>query len=458
MLRRVFQTTVFFGLTGIIFISLAAIAQAAGTLYVKPVATGSGTCGSWANACALQTALAAASSGNEIWVSAGTYYPTSGTDRTATFSLKSGVGVFGGFVCTETVRGGRDWTAHVTTLSGDIGTTGVNTDNSYHVVTASSTNAATVLDGFTITKGYEPSTDTGNGGGMYIVSGSPTLGHLVFSDNYAYYNGGGLFNSGGSPDLSHVTFRRNQGSTDAGGRGGGGMYTISGAPNFSEVTFDRNTGGGLFMITSTTTLNNVAFSNNQRSLPGGGMYVRGSNVTLINTTFFSNTADLWGAAISIDHSRVTLQHVTIFSHTTGSDAAGLYAQGNSNVLMESSLMWANNPIQTAIYGQAVLTATWSVMEDGCTSGSTVQCSNIITTAAKLGTFGNYGGATDTVPLLAGSSAIDLISNGTNGCGTTIVADQRWATRPTGSGCDAGAYEYASFVPTDFTYLPAIDKQ
>ena len=70
--------------------------------------TGDGS--SWANAFpGLADSLSGAASGTEIWVAKGTYKPTSGTDRTATFQLKDGVAVYGGFAGGETQLDQRGW-------------------------------------------------------------------------------------------------------------------------------------------------------------------------------------------------------------------------------------------------------------------------------------------------------------------------------------------------------------
>ncbi len=79
--------------------------RAAAIRYVKWNAGGANNGTSWTNAyTSLQSALAAASSGAEIWVAAGTYGPTAGTDRTVSFTLKIGVEIYGGFAGTETLR------------------------------------------------------------------------------------------------------------------------------------------------------------------------------------------------------------------------------------------------------------------------------------------------------------------------------------------------------------------
>jgi hypothetical protein len=65
-----------------------------GLKYTSPNAVGIGTCSSWASACALQTAISTAISGNEIRIKAGVHYP--GILRTETFALKNGVSILGG--------------------------------------------------------------------------------------------------------------------------------------------------------------------------------------------------------------------------------------------------------------------------------------------------------------------------------------------------------------------------
>ena len=212
-----------------------------GAVYVNINATGSNNGASWKDAYTdLQTALANTLSGS-IWVARGTYYPTSGTDRLATFTLKNGVKIYGGFVGTETLLTQRNWTTNVTTLSGDIGTVGVATDNSYHVVKGSGTDNTAVLDGFTITAGNANFSGTGaSGGGIFNSYGSPTISNVTFSGNSASH-GGGMYNADSSPSLTNVTFSSNT---------GGGMYNFDFSnPSLTGVTFSGNSadkGGGMF--------------------------------------------------------------------------------------------------------------------------------------------------------------------------------------------------------------------
>lgn len=155
------------------------------TIYVKEGGTGDGS--SWAGAYwDLQDALNEADPNDEIWVAEGTYVPTELSDpcdsRSATFAMKNGVRIYGGFPAVgDPNRDDRDHEAYVTALSGDLlgnddPCTAVadllndpcRSDNSYHVVTGTGEALVpnTILDGFTVTGGnanvYWPDSDGGD--------------------------------------------------------------------------------------------------------------------------------------------------------------------------------------------------------------------------------------------------------------------------------------------------------
>ena len=83
----------------------------------------------------------------------------------------------------------------------------------------------------------------------------------------------------------------------------------------------------------------------------------------------------------------------------------------------------------------------TILEGGCPEAFT--CTNVITTDPKLGVLGDYGGFTQTIPLLEGSPAIDSGSDSV--CPAT---DQRGTSRPQGAHCDIGAFEYSSATFSD----------
>jgi hypothetical protein len=128
--------------------------------YVDADATGGNDGSSWADAFNdLQDGLAATWSDDEIWVAQGIYKPDEGVgitpgDRTATFHLKNGVTIKGGYAgFGEPDPNARDIDAYKTILSGDLlGNDGPdfanNDENSYRVLDATGTGATALLDEF----------------------------------------------------------------------------------------------------------------------------------------------------------------------------------------------------------------------------------------------------------------------------------------------------------------------
>jgi hypothetical protein len=287
------------------FLVITSTALGATTIYVDASASGAGTGSNWTDAYTnLQDALASAASGDQIWVAAGVYYPDAGggmtnDDRTATFTLITGVELYGGFAGGETLLSQRNWGTNVTVLSGDIDQNTLTNTNTYHVLTGGGTDSTAVLDGFTITTGRADGSLSAQkeGAGMVNATSSPTLSNLVFTGNFAETMGAGMFNkSSSSPTLTNVTFSSNEsGST------GGGMRNSNSSPALLNVLFSGNKsqfGGGMYNDSSNPGLTNLTFSGNLALFgSGGGMYNSSSNPTLTNTILWNNQAGTSGHQI-----------------------------------------------------------------------------------------------------------------------------------------------------------------
>ena len=292
-------------------------AYAAGVLFVKQ--NGTGNCSSWATSCSLQTALTNAVSGDEVWVAAGTYKPTTGADRTVSFLLIDGVALYGGFVGTELLRVSRNPVTNITILSGDLnGDDNSNVkfdeltraDNSYHVVIGA---ANATLDGFTITAGNANNIYQSNGGGMLNNSCSPSLANILFSNNSVSGQGGGMYSFRSDSLLTNVTFNHNNSAGE-----GGGMFNIVSNPTLINVTFTSNSattqGGGVynnFNNTGNITFTNVIFNGNSADW-GGGIYNLNSGPSnpVISSATFSNNSAIIGGGMYNGSSNPDLTNVT----------------------------------------------------------------------------------------------------------------------------------------------------
>ncbi|MHC4672542.1 MAG: right-handed parallel beta-helix repeat-containing protein, partial [Planctomycetota bacterium] len=264
------------------FAVLATNVANAGTIYVDDNATGANNGMSWADAFTeLQSALAVATSGDEIWVAAGTYTPDYDVntgmhtgDRIATFQLKNGVAIYGGLAGDEDPAtfnlDDRDFVANETILSGDLNgddaevsdpmdllTEPTRAENSNHVVTGGGTDGTAILDGFTITAGNAVSfyPHYRGGGGMYNDNGNPTLTNCTISGNSSSYDGGGMYNDNGNPTLTNCSFSGNSSKH----YGGGMSNNYDSSPTLTNCSFSGNSAeyaGGMCKWSSRTTLTN----------------------------------------------------------------------------------------------------------------------------------------------------------------------------------------------------------
>ena len=237
-------------------ILLTTSSSQAKVIYVDWSATGSNDGGSWENAfIELTTALAAALAGDEVWVAEGVYRPAPPNgDRSATFDLKSGVAVYGGFLGVESSEAERAPDLYPCILSGDLngddefGATNVQ-ENSCNVVTATSCDENTILDGFVIERGYADSEpNCWRGAGIYIDEGHPIIRDCLFRHNKSLFSGGGVYVYWGSPSFEKCRFFMN------GQRRGGALYLSlhqGDHCSISDSFFGRNhasaTGGAIYL-------------------------------------------------------------------------------------------------------------------------------------------------------------------------------------------------------------------
>src|SRR5690606_30572757 len=251
-----------------------------------------------------------------------------GTTRTASFVLRPGIEIYGGFAGGETQLEQRNPGTHVTILSGDLNgddaawpsTTGW-TENAYHVVT-STAGTTGVLDGFTITHGNANGTSTDDmdrGGGLIFLNGAnPTVRRCRVIHNRVVFGGGGMYLRAASPTVVNVVFETNFGASF-----GGAIDMFSGcAPVFRACSFIGNTaaraGGVEVFGSSTPTLVNCLFRGNSATGAGGGgaMFIASnSNPTIRNCTIAFNNATAQGGGLLFSASAGTLGNCIVWGNT-----------------------------------------------------------------------------------------------------------------------------------------------
>lgn len=306
--------------------------DAKGILYIKKGATGNGS--SWSNAYGdFQSAMNSTNAAIlQVWIAAGTYSPNYGFS----FSIKDGVKIYGGFAGTENDISQRDLKTNITNLQGIRNC----------VIRTKKLTAATLLDGFTISDGFNQTDSSGNngrGGGIFNDESFLTISNCIFINNTASA-GGGISNTGGFPIITNCTFINN---------GAAAIYNWSCSATITNCNFDKNISAvaAISNQRSTITVTNCNFTENTGT-DGGAMYNEFSNVTVSNCNFLKNnskralaTINGGGAMYNNFYSNIYIYNCSFIENSAPRYGGAMINNNLTNVTIVNSL-FANNTAVT----------------------------------------------------------------------------------------------------------------
>lgn len=339
--------------------------------YVKPVATGTGDGSSWENASGnLQNMIDELAKNNpqnlpgEVWVAAGTYVPQvqviSGTTYSASFLMRDGISVYGGFAGDEISKQEREvgkmpWNfVNKTILEGSYyehSKTSWNesnhkwtlTSDSRHVVFfsplpsegKSGFDKSTILNGVTIRGGYAQGGEgvadfmTDRGAGVYMGINA-TLEKCIVTENSSTGNGGAVYMYGGRV-MNSLIYNNNA-------DGDGGAVYVDNA--------------GIVLASMLT--NNSANNGSGAYLAHTGNWTDGKphpEYLILSTSVVSNNTSRLNGAVYCAKGGVLMQNTitnndcptaTDNTSANASQSGGLYV--DSYGLVINSVLW-NNTIQ-----------------------------------------------------------------------------------------------------------------
>jgi hypothetical protein len=239
--------------------------------------------------------------------------------------------------------------------------------------------------------------------------------------------GGGIENTG-SLTITASTISGN--ATGVGGNSGnGGMVAGGSSGGGTSVFFGGSSGpgGGIDTSTAITVQNSTIAGNTtggvgHQGIPSGGQSVTGSP-----------GVPGPGGGLNQAAAGATLTHDTIAGNTAVGAGGGLNAGGGAVIAAGNSIVASNRSGALLVNCNGPIVPTGNDIVFGDNTCGVPQGGD-----PRLGPLAANGGPTQTMALLAGSSAINVVS--ANNC--PLSTDERGAARPQGSGCDAGAYEVA----------------
>ena len=260
-------------------------------------------------------------------------------------------------------------------------------------------------------------TATRYGGGIYFEGGSSAFDSLYITDT--------LIDSNKAQKTTSL-------STDHGN--GGGIYIMSGivqlgrGPDLGTVTIQGNTAsdyGGGICSKGYLNIKSVTISSNTASVYGGGIQATGSTVVFSGGRIQNNTASQLGGGISLSKNssstgaKLNLSGGLVGGNTAGQNGGGICVGASCELILDGSGVIGDSSVTS--------TASSASCSNKAVKGGGIYCEGSITSSAAFtgGIYANYasssgGGiytvSTGSVSITGGSISYNSAGSGTSGDG------------------------------------------
>ena len=382
--------------------------------YVKPTATGTGDGSSWDNASGdLQKMIDDLADNNvsqqagEVWVAAGTYKPQSqlisGMNYSASFRMRDGISVYGGFVGNETskqerAKGTMPWDfKNVTVLEAAYYESKLAWTNSKWTVGSDSRHVVwfapmsgesdftriTTLDGVTVQGGYAQGNTglddfkTDCGGGVYMDGANAYLSNCIVRENYATGNGGGVYLKNGRVQTSLIynnnadadggaVYVENRGLvhrsmlTNNSALNGAGVYLHNGA----EASSDDPDHPEYLILSTCVVSNNTVRGNGAVYCDKGGVLMQNTitNNECVTATDATDVNASQTGGIYVDEYALVLNSVLWNNQMQGGTNIPMYAR-NPSAAKVRFLYNAISGVNNAVWNNTLQEQTLSLVDE-----------------------------------------------------------------------------------------------
>jgi len=204
----------------------------------------------------------------------------------------------------------------------------------------------------------------------------------------------------------------------------------------STLTNNKASGPAITILGSAQAMIENSSLINNAGADGGAINLQGSSsMTIVNSAISGNTATWDGAIQNSSSGMVTIYNSAITNNSAQLSSSGI---GVGNFTLYNTIIAGNTTTGTATQCTGTITAdAYNMDSDGTCGGATQQT----LVQLNLGPLQNNGGLTQTHALLPGSTAIDAGDDAICAGSPVNNNSQNGATRPQGSHCDVGSFEY-----------------